>query len=919
MTSSARRTTFLSFALAVLSAASAPGQDEKGPYEKKPSPAGPDAYTHKEFTRDRTHFWRALLLTDCKATGALAEPWQQDLEAMIEKYAAIYGTYTPAKEDYDRFYAAQEKLERAGCELPLLLLAKADARRWQRRDDEAAAPLEMAAAAASKHTPGFRLLLAISQQFLLRRGNDEDAKRQVTDRALQALVDVAASEGLPKGAERFLLEHIIGQLGTIGANSVPFLELLEQRSGADHFLVLVLRSKYHNRLALDARGQGTASSVNEKDFRTFAEHMEKAAEFGSRAAKRYPHYPEGPTAVMEAIGPFGAETEDLRRWLDIAVAAQFDWTDAYLTYLHYVQPRWGGSQRELIAFGTECVETGRFDTPVPSLYRIAIQYVTLDSREPLTIWARSSVQKWLEKIVDGQEAAAVTQRDRWHANTHRVVALALDDRCKEAAALYENWQQQIDPGQLSVYDVDEDWLKKTLRPFLSDYHPAEIVGEDLFRGFEDAPGFDRAQPLDSHRDAKTAAQIQSEWQDWLDTSFASAYREFGIHDDAWDADADTLLKSFGRIAMGKATATEADLAGKLSRARCTDPLVQYVIVRTLKNASLQNRIGRLHKLLPELEKRYPQTFPWWGKHHTQELLRELGRKDLAGALYGDIKNHVIRATADAMCAGNGRRKFVIALYSGSFLSPGEQLLQEDEIAQLAALEGADPWLVHFVSGHHHAHRAKYPNGAQIDRARDLKAAAEHLRAAWQSNPEIPEAATLMIVVAGLDAEVAGGTPREWFDRAVRAQIDYWPACDAFLDTLRPSRGGSLAAMFRFAVECLDSGRYDTATPMWFASIVQRMQDERSGAREVWAAKGVGERLDRLFAGYLASEQGPFDASVLHAGRVTTAWAAGRYDHALAAWREAGEKIDPQWLELCRLGDIDLIESDLRFLAEREKK
>lgn len=71
--------------------------------------------------------------------------------------------------------------------------------------------------------------------------------------------------------------------------------------------------------------------------------------------------------------------------------------------------------------------------------------------------------------------------------------------------------------------------------------------------------------------------------------------------------------------------------------------------------------------------------------------------------------------------------------------------------------------------------------------------------------------------------------------------------------------------------------------------------------------------------YLAREQTPFDASVLKAGRITTAWAAGRHDLAPAAWRDAGENIDPQWLELCKLGDCDVIEPDLRVLAERDKQ
>tara|TARA_R110002072_G_scaffold273253_2_gene434031 strand:- start:26388 stop:29147 length:2760 start_codon:yes stop_codon:yes gene_type:complete len=900
-------------------AASLPAQDE--PYRARPIPAGEDVYTMRSLDRDHTAMWRELLLADCKATGALADPWREDLEQLCEVYSEVYGLWQMGNEQYERAYKLAERLERKECNLPLAQLAIGDAHTWQGRLGKAAAPYAEVAKVQAKHSPAFRMMFAQSRNRLHLQRSEADKARQANNDALAALIDIAAADGLPKRAERFLLIKVMTlNAWQIDASSADFIDRLEKRVGKHHYTVLVLRAKLHNHLAWNARGQGTASSITEKNFGTFADHITKSAEYAAEATKRFPQHPEGPSAMMSAIGPAGGDAMEMRRWFDLAVASQFDWDDAYRTYLHFLQPRWGGSMQALIKLGKECIDTGRFDTSVPANYRLAVHYIALDSRSPLQVWAKSSVQKRLDMLDQGMIAAAATRRAQWNANTHHVMALTLGGKFEEAVKLYERWGKSVDPRHLEIYGVSEDWLHKTLRPFVSGYQPAKVAQRDLFAGFEQAKGFLSARPLKSHRDASTAVEYDAKWRRWINESFVAAYREKGAHDDDWDTDAEKLLSSFGRVADGDITRADVTVAVKLLEAGCKDPLVNYVIVRTLEHVELDQRLELLDGLLPRLQARYPITFSWWGQFHCQELLRMYGAANQAGAMESSVRSHIVRATADAICGGNGRRQYVRALWGSSpFVQPGPQWFRGDAIEELNKVEGADPWLSNFVRGHYHAHSARYPKGTMIQRVGDIKQAAQHLREAWRIAPENPEAATVMIVVAMLDAEAAGGTPREWFDRAVGAQIDYAPAYNAFVDTLRPKNGGSIQAMYRFAVECLESGRFDTVIPLWFAFTLERIHGELDEPREAWAAGGVGERLDAMFDGYLKRKEGSVNHNYLRAGRCMTTWAAGDYDRALSLWREAGEQLDRRWLKIIGVEELDLVEADLKFLAAKAGK
>jgi hypothetical protein len=135
------------------------------------------------------------------------------------------------------------------------------------------------------------------------------------------------------------------------------------------------------------------------------------------------------------------------------------------------------------------------------------------------------------------------------------------------------------------------------------------------------------------------------------------------------------------------------------------------------------------------------------------------------------------------------------------------------------------WLAAMLLGRHHIDTAwHYRGSGYANKVKEegwkqfhshLTEASTAFRKAHQLHPEWPEAATQMITVLGTghgDDATAKDTPRTWFDKAIAAQCDYWPAYVQMLWTLEPKWGGSHQSMLAFGERCVRTGRYDTEIP-----------------------------------------------------------------------------------------------------------
>jgi ankyrin repeat protein len=196
----------------------------------------------------------------------------------------------------------------------------------------------------------------------------------------------------------------------------------------------------------------------------------------------------------------------------------------------------------------------------------------------------------------------------------------------------------------------------------------------------------------------------------------------------------------------------------------------------------------------------------------------------------------------------------------------------------------DPWLPAIIKGRHEIHLAMQIRGKGEASAvpdmdwegfqRHLIKARMQLTKAWILKPEYPEASALMIPVTNRGFGNPGETAKLWFYRAVNAQMDYLPAYDMLMTSLRPMWGGSHEKLLRFGEECLATGRYDTWVPMVYLKAVRMVGSELKNCnwRAPFRIPKVNKNLERLFEQALAApaHQGMRD-NILIQRALTKAW------------------------------------------------
>lgn len=886
-------------------------------YEPKPLPVGPDAPTAQK-SRDRhIAFYREMYSKAC----AVEPAWQPHVGALLDLSSKVMVGVARDDEEKVRAEIACDRLRELDCRDPVVRLMMVDTCRLRKRFDDADLHLQVAKEAFKARPPvGLLAFVAtVAESNLLWDSGREQRFHEHWPAVRRALPELVRAPEFDSGNERWLAPLLEMVAKPDDPKSDRILSDLEKVAGRPVYALLVVRAKHHVKMAWKARGTKAAREVGDDNFRTFGEHLEKAAEEAIAAYELCPQHPEAPSTMISVLGPIGGQNDEMRMWLDRTVAAEFDHAEAYGDYLHYLQPRWGGSHRLQLQFGLECLRTGRFDTIVPNQYRSAIHHIAKDGPDFAREWAKTSVQKRLAELDAGYMATAKTPEERNLHSSHLIFALCLANQADRAAELYEERDIQLREDFAKHYKVSETWIWKQLIPHLEKFELTRIERRDLFRGFERTP-YPRAETSRGLGELIATARDSSA-QDiaWLVGTFETAYDRAGLHDSRWDDDARALLREFAESAYGTGTRPKAtrQRVERLMAAECRDPLTCYVIDRLQGDDDLRQRVRRLGELRAQLEDQHSPVFAWWITMHTRSVLGTSIPKDALASLGEMEVAAAVAAATDPVFAGEHRPMYLRTL-AGDLdrldTPDGAELTK-----RLEAQPKVDPWLVHMVAGLHHSEHAR--RGKLVDEAQQaaLQRAAEHLQKAHALCPQFPHAAVAMIRVATLSKDPNTPPPRHWFELAAAIELGWGGPFLAYLQSLHPNVGGSDLAMYRFGVECLDTGRFDTSVPFTFFSAMQSVQKVHAERRLCWAAIGVDERLDRLFEGYLAQETPVFPVGALQTLRCASAWAGGRFDLAFTAWRDNGEQLVDSMFPLVGKEDAELIEILLRKHDESRRR
>jgi len=164
--------------------------------------------------------------------------------------------------------------------------------------------------------------------------------------------------------------------------------------------------------AWDHRGGGYANTVSKEGWLGFKELYELARDDYTTAWKLNPNRPD---AASEMIGitmaGSGNPGDTMRLWFDRAVAAQFDYIQAYDAVQWALRPRWGGSVPKMMQFARLCAQTRQYETEVPQQF-----FRILENASEETDWRkvyRSQIVSSLVVPTATGLAEAVSRRDKW--------------------------------------------------------------------------------------------------------------------------------------------------------------------------------------------------------------------------------------------------------------------------------------------------------------------------------------------------------------------------------------------------------------------------------------------------------------------------------------------------------------------------
>ncbi len=347
--------------------------------------------TEGDFLREYNDFLASHLLPIFDK--AHPDPTPDDIAArkfivgLAPWHAAVWDK-APAKRDV--VMGTHDLIQKNKYEDPILLLtAGYYLVLW---NDHTLAARRLRAAANSiprtRDTAVARMLLFEQLAIAAAKRDDQFAQLGAAREGITAVFD-AVREGAFKENPRFLVRMI---LDVIDEDAWPPAELarlcdgLDGMDDVDPWLKQVLRGLAEKELAWASRGSGWAYKVTDEGWKGYETHLAKAREHLVKAYELDPRRPEAAMTMIQVVmGGCGTPGETERTWFDRASSVEFGIWRAHAALRLALRPRWGGTLKDMYAFGKECAASTRFDTCVPYSFVLTLMDMGEESEDLRTV------------------------------------------------------------------------------------------------------------------------------------------------------------------------------------------------------------------------------------------------------------------------------------------------------------------------------------------------------------------------------------------------------------------------------------------------------------------------------------------------------------------------------------------------------
>ena len=268
---------------------------------------------------------------------------------------------------------------------------------------------------------------------------------------------------------------------------------------------------------------------------------------------------------------------------------------------------------------------------------------------------------------------------------------------------------------------------------------------------------------------------------------------------------------------------------------------------------------------------------------------------------------------------NPAKKNLFALWLGQDTyndRSGVQLRQRDALVKEFANGGIDPWLQQVVLGNIEINKAWEARGggwANTITDESWKGFAQHLEAAeraltkaWEIDPTMVIAPTMMLVVCmgkSYDLE----RHFLWFNRALVAQMDCEILYDNLFQAVQPRWGGDHRLILAVGSDALATGHFTTNIPRFYiralSAVIADIESMKGDVSPVLADAAIWEKVSATYLGYLAE---PANAAMQNWYRTCYAGMAWRFhqpDVCRSQLDLLRDNVDPVLFKNCARADV----------------
>ncbi|MBX9655860.1 hypothetical protein K2Y11_19770 [bacterium] len=433
----------------------------------------------EEFEPALLEFQKTTFLNQFKPTGGSSNIWRQKALAVINTVSRRQ-LRLPSGSDLESIRAYGSQALREGCEDPVFRICYAQ----QLLEDGLIAEAETNARAAVKTLdadPDSYLLNRFRARQLLAtailRGKDFSVGRmkEANDTAKEAIVNFAAACAVPM-TDGYTQEFLAEEMNLNFNQPNPFLlhiwglaDAIQKQQGVDPWLVDIILAKCC--LAAAAREQvsppGKEASSAESEIAS--KYNKAASGYLVRAWTKRPENPLAARMLMNHVAatePVAGET--VRFWFDQVVRDRFDDRNAFTDMLALLRSSKEDKTKELVAFGIEGVDSGRFDSTVPFLLLevvVALAKKYKDrGQDPTIAFQLEGVKESVPRLYEGYlKLSTLSDANRRNIAVDYVLILFQSGDVEAARREFIKINEKIPDQRFNTYLVDKNKFMEAMK------------------------------------------------------------------------------------------------------------------------------------------------------------------------------------------------------------------------------------------------------------------------------------------------------------------------------------------------------------------------------------------------------------------------------------------------------------------------